>query len=104
MRVLFVFLLSCLLAAGLVAAAPAAAAPGAASAPTRGATMFVHSANSGEIRGDRLTLRGVGHTVTWTTSGGRSGVVLMVSPPSRVLRAQGHAAPASIAQCLLTGT
>jgi hypothetical protein len=52
-----------------------AVAPSAAAAPTGGATMFVHSARSGEIRGDRLTLRGVGHTVTWTTNGGHSGTV-----------------------------
>jgi hypothetical protein len=37
--------------------------------------MFVHSAKSGELRGGRLTLRGVGHTVTWVSNGGQSGVV-----------------------------
>ena len=52
-------------AAGLVALAPASAL---------GATTFVHSAKSGELAGGRLTLRGVGPDVTWTTTAGRSGV------------------------------
>jgi hypothetical protein len=56
--------------AGLLGAWPATApaAPG-------GATVFVHSAQSGEIRGGRLILRGVGRQLTWATNGGRSGVV-----------------------------
>jgi hypothetical protein len=58
----------------IVAAGLAALAPASASA-SRGATMFVHSASSGELRGDRLTLRGVGRHVGWTTNGGRSGRV-----------------------------
>jgi hypothetical protein len=58
------------IAAGLLGAWPAtvAAAPG-------GATVFVHSARSGEVREGRLILRGVGRQVTWATNGGRSGVV-----------------------------
>jgi hypothetical protein len=41
-------------AAGLLAAAPAGA-----QAPFRGATVYVHSAKSGELGGGRLTLHGV---------------------------------------------
>ena len=59
-----------LVVAGLIGAWPATApaAPG-------GATVFVHSAKSGEVRGGRLILRGVGRQVTWVTNGGRSGAV-----------------------------
>jgi hypothetical protein len=57
-------------AAGLLAAAPAGA-----EAAAGGATMFLHSAKSGELGGGRLTLLGVGRRVTWATNGGRSGVV-----------------------------
>jgi len=57
-------------AAAVMAVAPAAAWPAA-----RGATMFVHSAKSGELQGGRLILRSVGRRVTWVTNGGRSGVV-----------------------------
>jgi hypothetical protein len=39
------------------------------------ATVFVHSAESGELRDDRLTLRGVSGRVTWMSNAGRSGVV-----------------------------
>ncbi len=63
-------------AALVVLALPAALAlPGAASAVPRGATMFVHSAKSGDLQGGRLTLRGVGRKLTWVSNGGRSGVV-----------------------------
>jgi hypothetical protein len=66
-----VLLLVTATAAGLLALAPTTA-----SAAPR-ATTFVHSAKSGELRGDRLTLRGVGRHVTWVSHGqGRtSGVV-----------------------------
>jgi hypothetical protein len=64
-----------LLALAAVVGGLVAVAPSAAAAPTGGATMFLHSAHSGVIRGGRLMLRGVGHTVTWTTNGGRSGRV-----------------------------
>ncbi len=59
-----------LVVAGLVGAWPATApaAPG-------GATVFVHSAKSGEIREGRLMLRGVDRQLTWVTNGGRSGAV-----------------------------
>jgi hypothetical protein len=57
------------------AMAAVAVGPATASAAPRGATMFVHSAKSGELQGGRLTLRGVGRKVTWVTNGGRSGVV-----------------------------
>jgi hypothetical protein len=52
-----------------------AVSPATASAVPRGATMFVHSAKSGELHGGRLTLRGVGRDVTWVSNGGKSGVV-----------------------------
>jgi hypothetical protein len=57
-------------AAGLLAAAPATAR-----VPSGGATVFVHSATSGELGGGRLTLRGVGGRVTWAHHSGRSGVL-----------------------------
>ena len=59
-------------AAGLLAVAPATASAG-----SRGATMFVLSADSGELHSGSLTLRGVGRRVTWATHAGRSGS----SPP-----------------------
>jgi hypothetical protein len=55
-----------LAAAGLVALAPASA---------RGNLVVVHSAKSGTLAGDRLTLHGVGRRVTWVANSGRSGVV-----------------------------
>jgi hypothetical protein len=55
-----------LAAAGLVALAPATA---------RGNLVVVHSAKSGTLAGDRLTLHRVGRRVTWVTNSGRSGVV-----------------------------
>src|SRR4051812_27061363 len=48
--------------------ATAAATPG-------GATVFTHSAKSGELRGGRLTLRSVSRRVTAVTNAGHSGVV-----------------------------
>jgi hypothetical protein len=57
-------------AAGLLAAAPAIAR-----VPSGGATVFVHSAKSGELGGGRLTLHGVGRRVTWAHHSGRSGVL-----------------------------
>ena len=51
--------------AGLVAA-PAQAGTGYA-------TTFTHSAKSGELKGGRLMLRGVGGRVTYVTNAGRSG-------------------------------
>jgi hypothetical protein len=62
--------LTVVVAAGLLAAAPASAR-----VPSGGATVFVHSATSGELSGGRLTLRGVGSRVTWAHSRGRSGVL-----------------------------
>ena len=64
-----------LVVAGVVATAPAAAGapPGH---PTPGyATVFTHSASSGQLKDGRLTLRGVSGRVTWATNAGRSGVV-----------------------------
>ena len=52
--------------AGLVALAPATA---------RANLVMVHSAKSGTLAGDQLTLHGVGRRVTWATNKGRSGVV-----------------------------
>jgi hypothetical protein len=57
-------------AAGLLAAAPAGAR-----APPRDATVFVHSAKSGELGGGRLTPHGVSGRVTWAHNSGRSGVM-----------------------------
>ncbi len=61
-----------LVAVGLLAVAPA----GAVAAPP-GAFTFVHSADSGEFQGGRLTLRGrgIGRRVMWVHNSGRSGVV-----------------------------
>jgi hypothetical protein len=77
--------------------------PSAAGRPTasaHAATIFVHSAKSGELAGGRLTLRGVGPNVTWTTSDGRSGVVPMAlahrrmfaprAPATGTLHVAGH--------------
>jgi hypothetical protein len=63
--------------AGLVAVAAAvlALAPATAPAIQGGATMFVHSARGGELKGGRLMLRGVGRQLAWVTNGSRSGVV-----------------------------
>jgi hypothetical protein len=66
------------LAAGLVAVLVGwllAAAPVSAQAPPRNATVFVHSAKSGELGGGRLTLHGVSRRVTWAHHSGRSGVI-----------------------------
>ena len=49
--------------------------PATAAATPGGATVFTHSAKSGELRGGRLTLRGVSRRVTAVTNAGRSGVV-----------------------------
>ena len=65
-------------AAGLVAVAAAgllAAVPAGAQGPPRDATVFVHSAKSGELGGGRLTLHGVSGRVTWAHNSGRSGVM-----------------------------
>jgi hypothetical protein len=52
--------------------------------PAGGATVFVHSAAGGELRGGRLILRGVGRRVTWAHHSGRSGV-MAVKPMQRLL-------------------
>ena len=67
----------CWRVAGLVAVAAGllVASPGPALATAGGATVFVHSAKGGEVRGGRLILRGVGRQLTWVTNGGRSGAV-----------------------------
>lgn len=64
-----------LLALAAAAAGLLAVAPATAPAASRGATMFVLSAESGELQGGSLTLRGVGRRVTWATHAGHSGVV-----------------------------
>jgi hypothetical protein len=61
--------------AGLVVVAAVLVVLALTIAPARGATTFVHSAKSGELRGGRLILRGVGRRVAWITNTGRSGVV-----------------------------
>jgi hypothetical protein len=55
-----------------------------APATARGDILFVHSADSGEIGGGRLTLHGVGRRVTWITNSGRSGVVSIARLHSRL--------------------
>jgi hypothetical protein len=50
--------------------------------------VFVHSAKSGELGGGQLTLRGVGHRVTWTANSGRSGVVSSCETPPPVVLAR----------------
>jgi hypothetical protein len=62
--------LAALAAAGLLAATASGSAP-----PGGGATVFVHSAKSGELGGGRLTLHGVSGRVTWVHNSGRSGVM-----------------------------
>ena len=72
--------LAVVVAAGLVAAAPAAA-----QSATGYATVFTHSAGSGQLKDGRLTLRGVNGRVTWATNAGRSGR-LSVRKLHRVIR------------------
>jgi hypothetical protein len=62
--------LAAVAAAGLWAATASGTQP-----PAGGATMFVHSAGSGELRNGRLTLHGVSGKVTWAHDSGRSGVL-----------------------------
>jgi hypothetical protein len=62
--------LAAVVAAGFVAVALASAAP-----PPTGATMYTHSATTGEVRGGRLVLHGVTGRVTWVHIRGRSGVM-----------------------------
>jgi hypothetical protein len=78
--------LAAVLAAWLVVAAPVSAQPSPA-----GATVYVHSAKSGELRGGRLILHGVASRVTWAHSSGRSGV-LAVKRVHRRLFSAGTAA------------
>jgi hypothetical protein len=52
-----------------------AAAPASAQAPPTASTMFVQTAQSGELQGKRLTLDGVRRRATWATHGGRFGVL-----------------------------
>jgi hypothetical protein len=63
--------------AGLAAAAAGllVALPATAPAASGGASMFVHTARSGEVEQGRLTLRGVGRQLTWVTNGGRTGAI-----------------------------
>jgi hypothetical protein len=65
---------------GVVAAALVALVSPTADA----ASMYVQSARSGELAGGRLTLHGVGRNVTWTTSGGRVGVVRITRAHKRL--------------------
>jgi hypothetical protein len=61
------------MAALLAASLPAA--PASAQPPPARTAMFLHSANSGELGGGRLTLHGVGPRVTWAHHSGRSGTI-----------------------------
>jgi hypothetical protein len=60
-----------LVALVVMATGLAALAPQGASA----ASMYVHSAKSGELSGGRLVLRGVGRHVTWTRHSGDAGLL-----------------------------
>jgi hypothetical protein len=81
------------LAAGLVVAAPAQAG-------IPYATTFTHSAKSGQLKGGRLTLRGVAGRVTYVTNAGRSGrvsvrrlhrrVIVPGRPATGTLHVAGH--------------
>jgi hypothetical protein len=89
------------LAAGTVAVAlstvgagPAAAAV-SAQTPSAGGTVFVHSAQSGELGGGRLTLRGVGRLVTWSQPSGRSGL-LSITRMHRLLFSAGDPATGTL--------
>jgi hypothetical protein len=59
-----------LVGVGMAAAALVALAPARSDADS----MYVHSATSGKLAGGRLTLHGVGRSVTWTTTSGSAGV------------------------------
>ena len=61
--------------AGLVLATAGVLAIVPVPASANGAPVFVHSAASGELTGNRLTLRGVGRHVSWIHNAGRSGKV-----------------------------
>jgi hypothetical protein len=63
--------LECLAVVGVLAVAASTVVAG----PAGAATLFTHSAKSGELRGGRLTLRGVSRRVTAVTNAGHSGVV-----------------------------
>ena len=69
------------LAAGLLAALPATAA-----AVPGGATVFVQSAKSGQLRGGRLVLGGVSGRVSWATNSGRAGVISLRRLHRRLIR------------------
>src|SRR3954451_9943855 len=90
-----------LLAAGTAAAAlsmvgagPAAAAV-SAKTPSASGAVFVHSAQSGELGGARLTLRGVGRLVTWSQPSGGSGV-LSITRMDRLLFSSGNPATGTL--------
>jgi hypothetical protein len=74
-------------AAGLLVLSPASvpAAPG-------GATVFVHTAKGGEVKGGRLILQGVGPRLTWVTNGGRTGAVSVARLHRRLFPKQSPAA------------
>ena len=81
------------MAAGTVAVALSGPAAPAVSAqtPSASGTVFVHSAQSGGLRGGRLILRGVGSLVTWSQPSGRSGV-LAITRMHRLLFSSGNPA------------
>jgi hypothetical protein len=88
------FVVGVLAVLGNVVAGPAAA-PVFAQAPPSGATVFVHSALSGELGGGRLTLRGVRRRVTWAHESGRSGA-LRVERMHRLVFASGKPATGAL--------
>jgi hypothetical protein len=69
--------LTVLAAAAFVVAGLLVVAVAGAAAASAGGRMFVHSADSGQLKGGLLTLRGrgIGPRVTWVHGSGRSGVI-----------------------------
>ena len=78
----------------VVGGGPAAAAV-STQTPSAGGTVFAHSAQSGELGGGRLTLRGVGRLVTWSQASGRSGV-LSITRMHRLLFSPGKPATGTL--------
>jgi hypothetical protein len=80
----------------LVATATVSLGLAAVASSAGAATTFVHSAQSGELRGGRLTLRGVSGRATWITNAGRSGVVRVARLHRRVFSAASRPATGTL--------
>ena len=83
--------LAALAVAGLWAATASGSPP-----PSAGATVFVHSATSGELGGGRLTLHGVSRRVTWAHHSGRSGVMAVRRMHRRLFSGRKRAATGTL--------